>query len=121
MKRIIIGLLLLIAVFGTAWWFWMYREVMKTTTTAPVEASKPLYHCPMHPTYVSDKPGECPICGMKLVQSNNLEGDGEHHDHTNHDRLHSAHGEVLSDELEDTTALSPSQQKVKVKDYATHI
>ena len=27
-----------------------------------------LYHCPMHPSYVSDKPGNCPICGMKLVQ-----------------------------------------------------
>jgi multidrug efflux pump subunit AcrA (membrane-fusion protein) len=26
-----------------------------------------LYHCPMHPSYVSDKPGNCPICGMKLV------------------------------------------------------
>ena len=25
------------------------------------------WHCPMHPTYVSDKPGDCPICGMKLV------------------------------------------------------
>ena len=25
------------------------------------------YHCPMHPHYVSDKPGDCPICGMKLV------------------------------------------------------
>jgi Cu(I)/Ag(I) efflux system membrane fusion protein len=23
----------------------------------------------MHPTYVSDKPGECPICGMNLVKS----------------------------------------------------
>ena len=21
------------------------------------------YHCPMHPTYVQDGPGECPICG----------------------------------------------------------
>jgi RND family efflux transporter MFP subunit len=31
------------------------------TTTAA------LYHCPMHPTYVSDKPGDCPICLMKLV------------------------------------------------------
>lgn len=25
------------------------------------------YHCPMHPTYVSDRPGDCPICGMKIV------------------------------------------------------
>lgn len=25
------------------------------------------WQCPMHPTYVSDKPGDCPICGMKLV------------------------------------------------------
>ena len=26
-----------------------------------------LYHCPMHPDYVADKPGNCPICGMQLV------------------------------------------------------
>lgn len=25
------------------------------------------YHCPMHPDYQSDKPGDCPICGMRLV------------------------------------------------------
>jgi Cu(I)/Ag(I) efflux system membrane fusion protein len=25
------------------------------------------YHCPMHPTYVSDRAGDCPICGMRLV------------------------------------------------------
>ncbi len=26
-----------------------------------------LYSCPMHPAYTSDKPGDCPICGMRLV------------------------------------------------------
>ena len=25
------------------------------------------FHCPMHPTYISDRPGDCPICGMRLV------------------------------------------------------
>jgi len=25
------------------------------------------YNCPMHPSYISDRPGDCPICGMKLV------------------------------------------------------
>ena len=25
------------------------------------------YHCPMHPQVKSDHPGDCPICGMKLV------------------------------------------------------
>lgn len=33
-----------------------------------------LYICPMHPTYTSDRPGECPICGMTLVRVE----EGEH-------------------------------------------
>lgn len=39
---------------------------MKRPETAPQQAAK--YHCPMHPSIVSDHPGECPICGMKLVK-----------------------------------------------------
>lgn len=27
-----------------------------------------IYYCPMHPTYTSDRPGECAICHMKLVK-----------------------------------------------------
>lgn len=35
------------------------------------------YHCPMHPTYVSDKPGTCPICGMTLVLMEENQNQGE--------------------------------------------
>ena len=27
-----------------------------------------VYTCPMHPQIIRDKPGDCPICGMKLVK-----------------------------------------------------
>lgn len=31
-------------------------------------AAKDVYYCPMHKDYKSDKPGNCPICSMKLVK-----------------------------------------------------
>jgi Cu(I)/Ag(I) efflux system membrane fusion protein len=34
------------------------------------------YHCPMHPQYHSDKPGNCPICQMKLVPDDSSEVQG---------------------------------------------
>lgn len=37
------------------------------------DAKTAKYHCAMHPTYTSDEPGDCPICGMKLVP---IEGAG---------------------------------------------
>ncbi|MFC2157811.1 efflux RND transporter periplasmic adaptor subunit [Acidobacteriota bacterium] len=34
---------------------------------ASTEEGKQLYSCGMHPEVISDKPGNCPICGMKLT------------------------------------------------------
>ena len=45
----------------------------KTPPPPAQEAQKvaDVYYCPMHPTVTSDKPGNCPICGMTLVKREN--------------------------------------------------
>ena len=35
--------------------------------------NKKLYTCPMHPQITSDSPGDCPICGMRLVEQKKIE------------------------------------------------
>ncbi len=35
------------------------------------------YSCPMHPQYISEKPGACPSCGMRLVPVYADEGTGD--------------------------------------------
>jgi len=40
--------------------------------SSKVHESK-LFICPMHPTYTSNKQGDCPICGMKLVEKKDRE------------------------------------------------
>jgi RND family efflux transporter MFP subunit len=42
------------------------QQSMPGAPAAQTQA-KALYHCPMHPTMVSDRPGDCPICGMRMV------------------------------------------------------
>ena len=44
--------------------------VVVTITSRPhrVTHQTAIYYCPMHPTYTADRPGDCPICNMKLVK-----------------------------------------------------
>ena len=59
-------LLLVIAAFAAGFGYGRWYGPKQGTTT--LEAKKPKgYHCPMHPNFKSDKPGDCGICGMKLV------------------------------------------------------
>jgi membrane fusion protein, copper/silver efflux system len=41
--------------------------VMHRHEDAGAASARTQYQCPMHPTVVQDHPGDCPICGMKLV------------------------------------------------------
>jgi len=65
MKNFILGFLAaaLLAVGG----FLAYTRWSRQSGEPAVQQAAVKYHCPMHPTYISDKPGDCPICGMKLV------------------------------------------------------
>jgi hypothetical protein len=40
----------------------------KEKATTEKEVAKVQYTCPMHPEVVSDKSGNCPKCGMALVE-----------------------------------------------------
>ena len=74
-KPAIIGLvaILVVSAFaaGIAYNRWHAHDEGSAVTTA---AKKPTgYHCPMHPGFRSDKPGNCGICGMKLVPDESSE------------------------------------------------
>ncbi|MEX2264161.1 MAG: efflux RND transporter periplasmic adaptor subunit [Bryobacteraceae bacterium] len=66
-RRVLLVLAVLLAV---AIGFAIYRQsnasgrVEETST----QASQDVYYCPMHPQQRSGRPGNCPICSMKLVK-----------------------------------------------------
>ncbi len=56
---------LLVTVAGVGWF--VTNRSGQPGETAETAAGVAKYHCPMHPTMVSDRPGDCPICGMRMV------------------------------------------------------
>ena len=44
------------------------------------------WYCPMHPTYTSNRAGQCPICNMNLVKKERLENSTSKSDkHSHHE------------------------------------
>ena len=64
---IMVSLGLILGIGGTLFWKSQDSIKLNTPITANHLEAKTMYHCAMHPHYISDKPGDCPLCGMKLV------------------------------------------------------
>jgi Cu(I)/Ag(I) efflux system membrane fusion protein len=70
-KFLLSGLLALALVLSGgayyAWYCFSHMELAPFGGPQSVRAEKQQYTCGMHPFVIQDKPGNCPICGMKLV------------------------------------------------------
>ncbi|MGA2092474.1 MAG: efflux RND transporter periplasmic adaptor subunit [Sedimentisphaerales bacterium] len=62
-KTIVVGLVILLVVFGA-----VAVKYFVAGGEGKAGLVKDVYYCPMHPTYTSDRPGDCPICNMSLVK-----------------------------------------------------
>jgi FtsP/CotA-like multicopper oxidase with cupredoxin domain len=83
-----------------------------------------VYSCPMHPEVVSDEPGKCPLCGMKLMPASAVSATaGESHDHAGHGHHHdhAAGGgiEWEDDMVEVNRTTTPANTRWKLIDRST--
>lgn len=67
-KLAITGSIALVVALVVAGVLWERRQADHAGHAHAEAEQSAIYYCPMHPTVTSDKPGNCPICGMKLVK-----------------------------------------------------
>ncbi|MBI4423722.1 MAG: efflux RND transporter periplasmic adaptor subunit [Elusimicrobia bacterium] len=75
MNRNVWVAVVVLGALGAGYWVGVRRD--EKPAAASRAASR--YYCPMHPSYVQDRPGECPICHMSLVSAEAPESVHEGH------------------------------------------
>lgn len=65
MKNFYLGFALAAVLVAGGYWIVSQQATRVGPATSEPKAGK--FYCPMHPDYVSDTAGDCPICNMKLV------------------------------------------------------
>ncbi|HRK60974.1 MAG TPA: heavy metal-binding domain-containing protein [Candidatus Omnitrophota bacterium] len=70
MKKIIL-LLIVLAVVAVGFYKWNDLRILfgATDISHQSDVHSEQYQCPMHPQVIQDHPGNCPICGMRLVKT----------------------------------------------------
>ncbi len=73
--RLAVYIIIVVAAFGAGVWY--SKRIDGTTNSYTQQRNIDHYTCPMHPQYISDRPGDCPSCGMRLVPVNASDDNGK--------------------------------------------
>lgn len=68
MNKILKISIILLVIIGTGFIAIKFNLIPNVLNHGIHQSQHEVYICPMHPTYTSDRPGDCPICGMRLVK-----------------------------------------------------
>ena len=74
MKKATYSILLVLSIVGAFLAGSVANQRGGVDAAAPAARETLRYRCPMHPHYTSDRPGDCPACGMKLVAAGGHSG-----------------------------------------------
>lgn len=76
MCRNIFRLTILIFLFSSVFWIFSASLLLPVAVGAEVQSkASEKWTCPMHPHYIADEFGSCPICGMDLVKAKSMAPD----------------------------------------------